>query len=174
MTQHLTNETLQDYIHSDLSPQEDAQVYTHLEQCADCRAEYDAENTIGESLRVYAAQTERELPATLKAAIWSEIRSARRSFWSQIAASFRPAMALPLAAVLAAGVYFGVTNMGAPASPTIEAAYYLQDHAAMNDTTPFSDRSAAPANLESAAVPVHDQQSVAIEATAYTADASSR
>ncbi|HET7813304.1 MAG TPA: anti-sigma factor [Candidatus Baltobacteraceae bacterium] len=174
MTQHLTNETLQDYIHSDLSPQEDAQVYTHLEQCADCRAEYDAENTIGESLRAYAAETERELPATLKAAIWSEIRSARPSFWSRFTASFRPAMALPVAAVIAAGVYFGVTNMGSPASPSIEAAYYLQDHAAMNDTTPFSDRGGAPANLESASVSATDQQSVAIEATTYTADASNR
>lgn len=174
MTQHLNNETLQDYIHGALAPEADAAVYSHLEQCETCRAEHDAESTIGESLRAYAAQTERELPATLKAAIWSEIRAARPSFWSRFAASFRPAVALPIAAVLAAGIYFGVTSSGAPGSPTIEAAYYLQDHAAMNDTTPFSDRNVTPANLESAATPANDQQSVAIEASSYTADASSR
>lgn len=174
MTQHLTNETLQDYIHGALPPQDDAAVYSHLEQCEQCRAEHDAESIIGEQLRVYAAQTERELPATLKAAIWSEIRSARPSFWSRVAASFRPAVALPVAAVLAVGIYFGVTNIGAPGSPAIEAAYYLQDHAEMNDTTPFSDRNVTPSSLETSALPATDQQSVAIEADTYTADASGR
>jgi anti-sigma factor RsiW len=33
MMQHLTNDTLLDYVHGELSPAQDASVYTHIEQC---------------------------------------------------------------------------------------------------------------------------------------------
>lgn len=171
---HITFERLQDYLHGALPPQEDALVYAHLEQCAQCRAEHEAERTIGDSIRTYAAATEREFPPTLKAAIWSEIRAARPSVWTRLAASFRPAIALPVAAVLAAGIYFGVTNLSGN-GPTIDAAYYLQDHADMTGTTPFSDRNVTPADMETAAVHAIDVRPVAVqEAATYTADAAHR
>ena len=171
MMQHLTNETILDYIHGALSPQEDAAVYAHLEQCAQCRSENDAELALGEALRAHAAATELEMPATLKAAIWSEIRAAKPSVWNRIVAGFRPAIALPVAAVLAVALYFGVSSLNNQGGPTIEAAYYLQDHAAMNGTVPFSDRNANPVDMEST-VNTANETAVAIEATSYTADAS--
>jgi predicted anti-sigma-YlaC factor YlaD len=170
MMQHLTNEKLIDYIHGALTPQEDASVYSHIEQCAACRSEHDAEVAIGEELRSYASASERELPPTVKAEIWARVRAGRPSVWSRFATGFRPAIALPIAAVFAAGLYFGTASLGSKGGPTIEAAYYLQDHAQMNGTVPFSDHSVMPTDMESAAS-TNEQTPVAIEAVTYTADA---
>ena len=170
MMQHLTNETLLDYIHGALSPQEDASVYSHMELCEQCRREHDAEVALGEALRAQAAATELEMPAMLKAAIWSEIRAAKPTAWSRFAGAFRPAIALPVAAALAIGLYFGATSLNGPSGPTIEAAYYLQDHAELTGTTPFSDRNVNPTDMEASAG-MNGQTAVAIEATSYTADA---
>lgn len=168
MTEHLTNERLIDYMHRALAPDVDAAVYAHLEQCAPCRSEYDVEASLSEGLRAYARATERELPPTLKAGIWSEIRAERPNVWQRFAAGFRPAVALPVAAILAVGIYFGVH--GGAAAPSIEAAYYLNDHAAMNNTTPFSDHNANPVQIQASAA-YSTQSAVAVQAMSYTADA---
>ncbi len=169
MTRHLTNEELIDYLHESLSPQADARALAHLEQCAQCRSEYDAEAALSEALREHARATEREFPATLKAQIWSRVRSEEPSPWARFVAAFRPAIAVPVAAALAVGLYFGVNAMNGN-GPSIEAAYYLQDHAAMTGTTPFSDRNTMPADLETTAT-LTNQTPVAVEAVQYTADA---
>lgn len=169
MTEHLTNERLIDYLHHALAPDADAAVYAHLEQCAQCRSEYDAEASLSEALRAHARATERELPPTLKAGIWSEIRAERPNAWQRFVSGFRPAVALPVAAVLAVGIYFGVQSGGAGA-PSIEAAYYLNDHAAMNSTTPFSDHNANPVQIQTSAA-YTSQKPVAVQAMSYTADA---
>jgi anti-sigma factor (TIGR02949 family) len=172
MKQHLTTEKIVDYLHGALSPGEDASVYAHLETCETCRAEYDAEAAVSEMLRAHAAKTEREFPATLKAEIWSRIRSAQPSPWSRFAAWFKPAFAIPVAAAIALAAYFGTTYGTAPGAPSIEAAYYLQDHAALNSTVPFNDRSSVyPTDLENAASVNTQQTAVNIEAASYTADA---
>ncbi len=170
MTQHLTNETILDYIHGALPPQEDAACYAHMELCGQCRTEHTNELALGELIRKHAAQTELEMPATLKAAIWSEIRAAKPSPWSNLLASLRPAVTLPIAAVLALGLYFGSSALAPQSAPEIDAAYYLQDHAALTGTVPFSDRNVRPMDMETATV-VSSQQPVAIEAASYTADA---
>ncbi|MFN2450001.1 MAG: anti-sigma factor [Candidatus Baltobacteraceae bacterium] len=170
---HLTNDTLLDYLHGALAPAEDAAVFSHMELCEACRREHDAEVALGEALRSHAAQTEREMPAMLKAAIWSEIRAAQPSRWSRFAASLRPAIALPLAAAVALAVYFGSGSLHGTSAPQIEAAYYLQDHAALNGTVPFSDHNATPADMEASAG-LDSQTSIAIEAASYTADAAHR
>jgi anti-sigma factor RsiW len=169
---HLTNEQLIDYIHGALGPQSDADVYSHLEQCDACRKEHDAELSLTEDLRAYAARTQRELPATLKAAIWSEIRAARPSVWSRLGVMLRPSIAVPLAAVIALAAYFGTTYAPNGGAPAIEAAYYLQDHAALSSTVPFSDRNINPVDLEnSAAASATQQTAVNVQAASYTADA---
>jgi anti-sigma factor (TIGR02949 family) len=169
MMQHLTDEKLIDYLHGALAPQDDAAVYAHIEACPECRKRYDTEVALTEMLRSHNQHEERELPATLKAEIWQRIREqeapARGGFWSM----FRPALALPVAAALALGLYFGVWHNGSGA-PTIEAAYYLQDHAALNSTVPFNDHGTInPDDLESSAN--SNQTAVEIEAASYTADA---
>ena len=173
MMQHLTNETLIDYMHGALSPQDDAAVYAHLETCPACRQEFDNEAALTEMLRSYATATNRELPSTLKAEIWSRIRSAEPTFWSRLRDSLRPVVLVPVAAVLAVAVYFGNALLAPPGVPSIEAAYYLQDHAALNSTVPFSDRtSATPVDWENGAmVAPSEQTAVNVEPASYTANA---
>jgi len=171
MTQHLTNETLIDYMHGALTPQEDAAVYAHMETCNVCRSEYDAEVTLSEMLRAQAQREERELPPMLKAELWKRVREERPSPANRFFGWFRPALAVPIAAAIALGVYFG-GGFGSHGAPSIEAAYYLQDHAALNSTIPFNDHgSATPVDLE-AGTATSQQVAVKVDsATTYTADA---
>ncbi len=173
MMQHLNNDTLTDYMHGALSPPDDAAAYAHIEACEACRREFAAEAALTELLRSTAAREERELPPTVKAAIWSRIRAARPSAMSRFAALFRPALAVPAAVVLALAAYFGTQYLGPGGAPTIEASYYLQDHAALDGTMPFSDHSSVnPADLENAASVDTQRTAVDVNAALYTADAS--
>lgn len=172
MMQHLTSETLLDYIHGELSPPEDASVYAHIEQCEPCRAEYQAEVSFGEMLRANAAREERELPSSVKAHIWQQIREAKPSPLGRFSAWLRPALLIPTAAALAIAAYFGTSFVNPHGAPAIEASYYLQDHAAMNTTIPFSDRTTVnPVDLENAAAVDTQQTAVNVQAASYTADA---
>jgi len=169
MMQHLTNNELIDYLHNALPAQADAAVYAHLEQCASCREEYDAEAALTEFLRGYAAREEREMPATLKAEIWSRIRGAQPTALQRLAALWRPAMGVPVAAAIALAAYFSMGHgTGAPA---IDAAYYLQDHAALTSTVPFNERTNVhPAELEGATAASNQQQQT-LASAASAADA---
>lgn len=170
MTEHLANQTLIDYMHAGLAPEQDAHVYAHLESCAACRADYDAELALTDMLRTYAARETREMPSLVKAEIWERIRSARPSPWRNVADWLRPAVMLPVAAALAVGIYFGTSYLGPHGMAPIDASYYLQDHAAINSTVPFSDRTTTSAtDLESSATP-KVENAVAVTAS-YTADA---
>ena len=168
---HLTNEQLIDYLHGALTPEQDADVYEHIESCGQCRAEYDAELALTDILRAHAASEEQELPATLKAEIWSRIRAAEPSIWSRITAWVRPSVAVPVAAAIALAAYFGTSYLGPQGAPSIEAAYYLQDHAALNGTVPFSDQSVNPVEMQNSAID-NQQSAVQVEPATYTADAS--
>lgn len=170
MSQHLTNDTLLDYVHGELAPADDAAVYSHIEQCEACRSEFDAEVALGEMLRAHAAREERELPPAVKAEIWERVRAGKPSAFARAFGWLRPAVAIPVAAALAIGAYFGTTYLGPQAPPAIEASYYLQDHAAMNSTIPFSDHTSAnPVDLETAANIDTQQTAVNVEADQYTA-----
>ena len=170
MMQHLTNDILLDYIHGELPPSRDAEVYAHIDSCPACRSEYEAEVAIGEVLRSNAALQERELPSSVKAEIWQRVRAAKPSPWSRFAGWFRPAVAIPAAAAIALAAYFGTAYVGPHGAPSIEASYYLQDHAAMNSTIPFSDHTSAnPAALETAAQVDTQQTAVNVQAASYTA-----
>lgn len=169
MTEHLNNAILIDYMHAALAPEQDAEVFAHLEACKDCRAAYDSELALTDMLRTFAAADQRELPSSVKAEIWERIRSARPSAVTNLTNWFRPAIALPVAAALAVAVYFGTSYLGPQRTASIDAAYYLQDHAALDSTVPFSDRvTANSADLESNASKAPN--AVAVTAS-YTADA---
>jgi anti-sigma factor RsiW len=172
MMQHLSNETIIDYLHGALSPQEDAAVYAHVETCTECRKEYEAEVALSEMLRGLAEREEREFPATLKAEIWSRIREAQPSPLRRFFGALRPAIAIPVAAAIAVVAYFGTAYLGSQPPPSIEASYYLQDHAALDRTIPFNDRSASnPTLLENATASVDTQQTaVNVETASFTAD----
>ena len=170
MMQHLTNDQLIDYVHGGLPPAEDAAVLSHLESCTQCADEYATEVRVSEILREHAAREEREMPSTIKANIWQLIRQAQPSYGSRLRAWLRPVYLVPAAAVIAVAAIFGPTYLGHHEAPLlIDAAYYLQDHAAMNGSIPFGDRSeAAPAEFQSN---VSADQTAAIAVpVAYNAD----
>lgn len=172
MMQHLTNDILLDYVHGELAPAQDASVYTHIEQCEACRAEFETEVALGEMLRAQAKNDERDLPSAVKAEIWERVRNGRPSALNRAFGWLRPAVAIPVAAAIAAAAYFGTAYLGPQGAPTIEASYYLQDHAAMNSTIPFSDHTSAnPVDLETAAAVDTQQTAVNVQAASYTADA---
>lgn len=172
MKQHPTTAALLDYVHGELSPADDAAIYAHIESCAACRSEHEAEVAIGEMLRTQAAREERELPPTVKAEIWERVRAGKPAAWRGALSWIRPAIAVPVAAAIAIGAYFGTTQIGRVPAPTIEASYYLQDHEAMNTTIPFSDRnSVTPVEMENAAAVDTQQTAVHVEEATYTADA---
>ena len=169
--EHTTTEAIIDYLHRELSPEADAALLVHLESCAQCRAMYEEQARLSESLRSYARMTERDLPQGVVARIWDavETQRAQPSFGERIAAFFRPAIAVPIATVLVVGAFFGytATHHNGPAT-TIDAAYYLRDHASLNGTMPFGEGSVDPSlrGDESAG----DQQWIASTGTSVVAE----
>jgi hypothetical protein len=108
----------------------------------------------------------------LKAELWDRIRAAQPSPAQRIFGWIRLPIAIPVAAAIALAAYFGPGLLGSH-PPMIEAAYYLQDHAALNSTVPFNDHGTTnPVDLETAAIVNTQQTAVNIDsATTYTADA---
>jgi Putative zinc-finger len=148
---HPTAENLTDYLHHALSPEDDAQIHTHLETCASCRSDYQHEARLTEILRAHARKQERDLPAGVVARIWDriDVGGDRPSFWETLHAFLRPTIAVSAAAALLLAAYFGPAYWNARTlPPSIDAAYYLQDHAAVTGTLPFADTAAMPAALQ--------------------------
>ena len=140
---HLTSDQLNDFVHRELSPANDAVVHAHLADCGICRAEYDTEIALGEALRAAAAADEREMPSVVKAVVWERVRELPPSPMLRFSAWMRPLVALPVAAALVIGVWF--TSPYAPhgARPTVDAAYYLEAHAAQSDGSLLSEPASA-------------------------------
>jgi anti-sigma factor RsiW len=148
---HPSYETLVDYAHGELSANDAAAVLSHLNGCVPCAQTYEGETRLTQVLRAHARAEERELPASVVTAIYAAIEPpARERWWSGASWFGRPAVALPLAAALIFGVYYTVTSthQGLRAT-TIDAAYYLEDHAELATSVPFQDGSVAPAMLTS-------------------------
>jgi anti-sigma factor RsiW len=145
---HLTVEQLVDYLHGELPPQEDAAAHAHLAGCPDCSEARDAEASLSELLRAHARSEERELPAGVVARIWDAVDNARApSLWARLFTAMRPAVALPAAVALALALYFARTLPHG--TPKIDAAYYVENHAALTATTPFAQDSPLPVVLTS-------------------------
>lgn len=141
MSPHLSPDEILDYLHDELAPAEDAVVFEHLAQCPACRAQHEAEAQIGNALRS-AFGEERELPPSIKAAVWEAIRKPRISPWSTL---LRPLVAATMAAAVAAGAYIAVLSASAPKAPqlAVDARYYFALHsAATRQENPLADHSA--------------------------------
>ncbi len=148
MSEHLHNALLIDYLRRELPPEDDALVLAHLEKCPACRREYEIEISLSESLRTAAAREELEFPSMIAARVWEEIRSARPSPLAQFVAFFRPAVAVPLVAAAAvAAFFFAMPLTGHESSPKINAAYYLEAHAALQAQNPLDERGPAAVQL---------------------------
>ncbi len=167
---HATNEQLIDYIHGQLTPDEDVRMHAHLAACSACQGEYEAEASLSEMLRSQAGLEELELPSMVKANIWAAVRELQPTPMDRLRAFLRPVYALPVAAALAAALFFtpSYLHRSGPA-PTIDAAYFLEDHSAMGSLVPFADHGGASSSEFEAST--NDQTAVRAVPVVMTADA---
>jgi len=149
MTSHPSQEQFIDYLHGELASGEDAALLLHLEGCASCRESYQDEARLSEALRGYARVSERELPPGVRASIWSAIESSQREpSWTQrLAGWLRPAVAIPVAAALVIAAFAGYGSTLHRGGTTIDAGYYLDDHAALTSAVPFNEGTIVPTAL---------------------------
>ena len=146
---HPTIEQLTDYVHGELSEHDDVAVHAHLADCAACTELHDTEAGLSELLRAHARAEERDLPPgfaarIVDAAIASE-RQPVMDLREIFARMLRPAIAVPVVAAAALAIYFG-TNAQHPTrgTATIDAAAFMDSHAALATDMPFADSSALP------------------------------
>lgn len=147
---HINQEQLVDYLHRGLAPEDDAMVHAHLDACAQCRLAYQDEASLSEALRANARNEIRELPSGVVASIWAAIAAARRreSLADRLLTWLRPAVLVPAMAVVVLALLLVPRFAQSPPSQTIDASYYLQDHAALGSTMPFADSDQVPEALE--------------------------
>jgi len=142
--QHLTSDTLIDYLHHELEPADDARVLAHLETCEDCKRELNVEATITDRLRAAARAEELELPPGFRSAIMARIAALQPSAWQSVLRFLRPVVVIPFAAAVAAGAFF-LTPVLSPQTTSraaLPVSYYLQEHDVRADEYPLGDRSA--------------------------------
>ena len=151
---HPTNEQLVDYLHGELPARADAVVHEHLTACRPCSQARESEARLTEILRAHARAEEREFPEALKRSIREAIereRAPSSAHW--LTSLFRPIVAVPVALAATLVLYVGVNmSHGVTRPARIDAAYYVEDHAALDATTPFAQERALPAMLTSDAV----------------------
>ena len=153
---HINENALIDYLHGELAPGEDAAVMLHLESCDECRAEYDAQVRLSESLRLYARMTESPLPDAVRTAVWESVGTVpHEPLRARLQAWLRPFAGFGLAA--AAGIAIAVGVLSHHNGPAIDAMYYLEDHAALTGNVPFHEGSIVPSSLVTGVV-MSDQQ----------------
>jgi hypothetical protein len=70
--------------------------------------------------------------------------------WERVRAALRPIVVIPAAVACAAVLYFGASSWHVVSGATaINAAYYLNNHAALTASTPFAEDAPIPAVLTS-------------------------
>jgi len=138
---HPTIEQIVDYLHGELSPAEDAAMHAHLAACSECEEHRNAEVALTETLRAHALAAERDLPPGVVASVRARVaRPEKPDLWESLRAVFRPVVFVPATAAIAVMLYFGFGVRHAGRGPVaIDASAYVDSHAAMAATTPFSE-----------------------------------
>ena len=137
---HYDLDTLDDYLHGELDGARDVAVHAHLETCATCRAACDQSAAMRDWIRRAAAAEERDLPAIVKAKVWDAVRDTPPSPFAWLRTGWRPWLAVPVAACLAAAAYLGIPGVH-PAVPNVgvAASDLLLEHAAQTADNPLAD-----------------------------------
>jgi anti-sigma factor RsiW len=147
---HPSIEQIVDYLHGELPVAEDAAMHAHLTGCRSCDERRTEELALTERLRANARAQERDLPPSVVAKIRDAIEErCTSSLLERLRGGLRPIFILPAAAAIALIVFAGFGEWRAATAPTpIDAAYYVDEHAAMATVSPFGEE-AAPATLAS-------------------------
>ncbi len=157
---HPSIEQLVDYLHGELPPPQDAAVHAHVTACVLCARAYAEETALTDLLRAHARTEERELPESVIAKIRESV-ARRPSVWGALQSQFRPVLLLPAAAAIAIALFFGFSATHRPARATsIDAAYYVDSHAASTAAAPFAQDAPMPAMLTSETAPLTDERPV--------------
>jgi anti-sigma factor RsiW len=130
---------LVDYERGELDAIRDAEVFTHLQACDGCRADWRADVEVVESLRsMHSAQA---LPMSVLAGVRQAMRATPApSFLEQLRAVLRPAIAAPVAAALVIAVgTIGYQRAHEP-QPTLTGMDFVRQHVAQTAGLPSSDR----------------------------------
>jgi anti-sigma factor RsiW len=148
---HLATDELIDYIHGELDAVEDARVHAHVHACGACRSEYERETRLSELLKE-AVRESAELPPSVKARIWQQVRAQADPPYVRLLSFFRPIIAVPVAAALVLALYFSSPLAHrSPNAPTVDASYYFEQHAAEAIGNPLGDRSVTSSVVETSA-----------------------
>jgi anti-sigma factor RsiW len=154
---HLSSELLVDYVHGGLAAEADAEVFTHLQACASCRADHADEIALTEILRSRAMAEERDFPDSLRLSICAAVAKPAAHAWPQrLAAFWRPALGAG-AAVTAAALVFLVPHQGVTgtrtqltASATLTPSAFFSHHDAAAADFSLAERTSSP-QIEAAA-----------------------
>jgi anti-sigma factor RsiW len=147
---HPTPEQLVDYLYGELPTPQDAAVHAHLSECSPCSHAYEAEAALTELLRAQARSEEREIPYRVIAGVRDATANlSAASPWARIRAALRPMVLVPIAAAVAIALYLGFGVRHSASVTPIDAAYYVDSHAALTSTAPFSEDAPIPAMLTS-------------------------
>ena len=138
---HPSIDQIVDLLHGELPAADEAAMHAHLAGCPQCEERRNEETAITQTLRAHALATELELPPALVARIRTEIARAAQPSWRQrVRLFFRPIVLLPVAAAAALVIYLRFSAGHSAVSPTpIDAAYYVNEHAALAAKAPFAD-----------------------------------
>lgn len=134
------SDLLTDYTHGELDAAQDALVYEHLQSCAECRAHWQAELDLTDSIR-HAYSEQLDMPMSIVANVRQAMRGERApSFMDRLSAALRPAIVAPAAAVLiiVAGVLH-FSNALRPV-PELSSSYFVRQHIAQTLGSPASER----------------------------------
>ncbi len=154
---HLSPEDLVEYLHGELPAERDATAHRHLADCAACRDAYESEARLTELLRAHARAEERDLPPAVVAGVRAALERERPA--QRFAGWLRPALvAAAIVCGLLVGMYASQGGWHSRARAAgIDASYYLDDHAALDRTTPLGEDAALPAALTSNATHSDDR-----------------
>ena len=157
--QHVSPESLVDYLHGELPAGEDAVVHAHLADCRECSEAYESEAALTELIRGHCRAEERDLPQGVVLRIRDAVAASQVPWWSRLTTSLRP---LVVGGAIAAGLLFGTflslrTWHSHAQASTIDAAYYLDDHSSLTPTTPFGEGAALPESLNSGTTESEEQ-----------------
>lgn len=138
---HPSIEQIVDYLHGELPAAEDAAMHAHLAGCCSCDERRTEELALTERLRAHARAEERDLPPSVVAKIRDAIEERPTSSrLERLRNGLRPIFLVPVAAAIALILYAGFGAWRGTIAPTaIDAAYYVDEHAARATIAPFSD-----------------------------------
>jgi anti-sigma factor RsiW len=131
---------LTDYRHGELDAATDAALYEHLQTCATCRAELEAENALTETLRGAFAR-ELDMPTAVLARVRQAVHAERApGFVDGVRALLRPVVLAPAAAVIVL-VVAAVSYLHPASVPQqLSTDYFVQRHVAHTMASQSGDR----------------------------------